>query len=252
MNLLILTEEDRLSDQLFAVSGKRRRHIINILRAAEGDTLEVGLLDGATGSGTIERFEKGKVILNCIWQGPISVAGADVELICALPRPQTLKKVLQTVATMAVSNIHIINANRVEQCYFNSSAMSGESIRDNLLEGLSQGKTTRLPKVTVNPRFRCFFEEFLPRRISAQSGESIKLVADVDADAYINSSLFVNRRRIYLAIGPEGGWVPFELEIMLQQGFIAITIGDWPLRVENAVVAALAQVKLVAQIVKQV
>lgn len=246
MNLLILTEEDRLRDQHFAVAGKRRRHIINVLRAAEGDTLGVGLVDGPTGSGIIERFEKGKVILNCTWQPSISPAEPIVELIFALPRPQTLKKVLQTAATMAVSDIHIINANRVEQCYFNSSAMADEVIRDNLLEGLSQGKTTRLPKLTLNPRFRCFFEEFLPRRISGQPGESLKLVADVDSDTYINSSLLANRPRIYLAIGPEGGWVPFELEIMQQQGFIPITIGDWPLRVENAVVAALAQAKLVA------
>ena len=246
MNLLILTEEDRLSDQHFAVAGKRRRHIINILRAAEGDTLGVGLVDGPTGSGTIERFEKSKVVLNCTWQPQTPPVKPIVELICALPRPQTLKKVLQTAATMAVANIHIINANRVQQCYFNSSAMADEAIRDNLLEGLSQGKTTRLPKLTVNPRFRCFFEEFLPRRISEQSGESLKVVADVDADTYINSSLLANCSRVYLAIGPEGGWVPFELEIMHRQGFIPITIGDWPLRVENAVVAALAQAKLVA------
>jgi len=246
LNLLILTEEDRLSDQHFAVAGKRRRHIINILRAVEGDTLGVGLVDGPTGSGTIERFEESKVVLNCVWQPQTPPVEPIVELICALPRPQTLKKVLQTAATMAVANIHIINANRVEQCYFNSSVMADEAIRENLLEGLSQGKTTRLPKLTVNPRFRCFFEEFLSRRIADQPGESLKLVADVDADTYINSSLLANRSRVYLAIGPEGGWVPFELEIMHRQGFIPITIGDWPLRVENAVVAALAQAKLVA------
>lgn len=250
MNLLILTEEDRLSDQIFAVGGKRRRHIINILRAAEGDTLEVGLLDGPIGSGIIERFEKGKVVLNCRWQNSIPAASPVVELICALPRPQTLKKVLQTAATMAISDVHIVNANRVEQCFFNSSAMSPESFRENLLEGLSQGKNTRIPKVGVHSRFRCFFEEFLPRRIEDQPGESIKFVADVDAEAYINNSFLANLSRVYLAIGPEGGWVPFELEIMRQQGFIPITIGDWPLRVENAVVAALAQIKLVTQSLK--
>ncbi|MCF7954719.1 MAG: 16S rRNA (uracil(1498)-N(3))-methyltransferase [Phycisphaerae bacterium] len=251
MNLLILTEEDRLSDQHFAVTGKRRRHIINILRASEGDNLEVGLVDGPTGSGTIECFEKGKVVLNCTWQPQTPPAEPIVELICALPRPQTLKKVLQTAATMSVSDIHIINANRVEQCYFSSSAMTPEAIRENLLEGLSQGKATHLPKLTINPRFRCFFEDFLPRRISEQPGESLKLVADVDAEAYINSSLLADRPRVYLAIGPEGGWIPFELEIMQQQGFIPIKIGDWPLRVENAVVAALAQAKLVAHTIKK-
>jgi len=250
LNLLILTEQDRVTDQFFAVSGRRRRHIINVLHAGQGDTLAVGLVDGPAGSGTIERFEKGKVVLNCTWQDEVVIYGPEIELICALPRPQTLKKVLQTAAAMAVSNIHIINANRVEQCYFNSTAMTDESIRQNLLEGLSQGKITRLPKVHINPRYRCFIEEVLPRRIAAQPGRPLKLVADVDSETYINRSLLINRPRIYLAIGPEGGWVPFELEIMRQQGFVPITMGHWPLRVENAVVAALAQAKLVAESLK--
>jgi 16S rRNA (uracil1498-N3)-methyltransferase len=248
LNLLILTEKDRVSDQKFAIGGKRRRHIINVLRAREGDTLGVGLVDGPTGSGTIESFEKSKIILNCVWNQETSHEDTPVDLICALPRPQTLKKVLQTAATMNVANIHIINANRVDQCYFNSSAMTPESIRNYLVKGLSQGKTTRMPKVTVNQRFRCFFEETLPRLISDQQGEPLKLVADVDAETYLSSCLLANRSRIYLAIGPEGGWVPFELETMQQQGFVPITIGHWPLRVENAVVAALAQTKLVTQI----
>lgn len=244
---MILTEEDRLSDQLFVVSGKPRRHIINVLRSSVGDTLEVGLIDGPTGTGTIERFEKGKVILNCTWQAEIADADPVIELICALPRPQTLKKVLQTAATMAVDNIHIINANRVEQCYFNSSAMTQDSIRKNLLEGLSQGKITRMPKVTVHPRFRCFFEEVLPRHIAEQPGQAVKLVADVESITYINNSMLANSNRIYLAIGPEGGWVPFELEIMRRQGFVAVTICDSLLRVENALVAAIAQLKLICK-----
>jgi 16S rRNA (uracil1498-N3)-methyltransferase len=250
LNLLILTEEDRVSGELFAVGSSRRRHIIKILRAKEGDTLSVGLLDGPIGKGVIEKLESRKIIINCTWQEGNQHQGPDIELICALPRPQTLKKVLQTAATMSVAGIHIINANRVEKCYFNSSAMKDESIRKNLLEGLSQGKTTRLPKVTVNQRFRCFFEETLSREISNHQGEVLKLVADVDAEAYLNSSLLTGRSKIYLAIGPEGGWVPFELEMMQEQGFIPITIGHWPLRVENAVVAALAQTKLVAESLK--
>jgi len=247
LNLLILTAEDRVSDQQFAVSGKRRRHIINVLKAKQGDTLEVGLLDGPKGTAVIEAFETGKILLNCTWQAEPNLPSPDIELICALPRPQTLKKLLQSAATMAVSNIHIINANRVEQCFFNASAMDPDAIRESLLEGLSQGKNTRMPEVTVHPRFRCFFEETLPRRIADQPGQSVKLTADVDSITYVNSSMLANAQRVYLAIGPEGGWVPFELETMASQNFIPITIGDWPLRVENAVVAALAQVKLVAQ-----
>jgi 16S rRNA U1498 N3-methylase RsmE len=88
LNLLILTEEDRLSDQHFAVSGKRRRHIINILRAAEGDTLGVGFVDGPTGSGTIECFEESKIVTLYITQCR-SLMRASKEIASYNHKPQS-------------------------------------------------------------------------------------------------------------------------------------------------------------------
>ena len=245
MNLIILTEDDRVGADLFELSGKRRRHIVHVLRAEIGETISVGLLDGPKGEGLIEDISEDKVTVSCRWNEQIQPAAAAVDLICALPRPQTLKKVLQIAAAMKVENIHIVNSNRVEQCYFSASVMQPEAIRENLFEGLSQGKCTRLPKVTVNPRFRCFFEDVLPRMIDEKGVATVKLVADVIADRFIGGDMLDNCRRVCVAVGPEGGWVPFEMEVMTARGFIPVTIGDWTLRVENAVVAAVAQIELV-------
>ena len=46
------------------------------------------------------------------------------------------------------------------------------------------------------------------------------------------------------AVGPEGGWVPFELNLMQSLGFNPFTLGRWTLRVEHAVTAALSQIEL--------
>jgi RsmE family RNA methyltransferase len=40
-----------------------------------------------------------------------------------------------------------------------------------------------------------------------------------------------------LAVGPEGGWVPFELVLLEAHGFTRVSLGPRPLRTEIAIVA---------------
>jgi 16S rRNA (uracil1498-N3)-methyltransferase len=247
LNLLILTEDDRDDGEIFVLSGNRLRHIIGVLRASVGDRLEVGLVDGPVGKGIVRAIEKERLVLECEWLGDVQDTGPAIDIICALPRPQTFKKVLQVSATMGVRRVYFVNANRVDKCFFSASVTRPETIRYYLEKGLSQGKRTRLPEVSINPRFRCFFEEVVGRLESEEQGRFVKLVADVQCESYLNGSMLEGAARIIIAIGPEGGWVPFELEIMQAQGFEKFKLGDWPLRVENALVATLAQVSLVSR-----
>ena len=50
-----------------------------------------------------------------------------------------------------------------------------------------------------------------------------------------------------LAIGPEGGWVPFELELLEAHGFQRLTAGARVLRVDTAVPFLLGQLALRVQ-----
>ena len=44
-----------------------------------------------------------------------------------------------------------------------------------------------------------------------------------------------------LAIGPEGGWIPYEVELLQKAGLQPVQLGQRILRVENAVPALLAR-----------
>ena len=41
-------------------------------------------------------------------------------------------------------------------------------------------------------------------------------------------------RAVLLAVGPEGGWTPFELELLAQHGFEAVSWGPRALRTDTA------------------
>ena len=76
----------------------------------------------------------------------------SIDIICALPRPQTLKKVLISSAAMGVTNLFLIKSQKVEKSYFQSPLLNDNNYNKFLFEGLSQGKRTDLPTVTVHKK----------------------------------------------------------------------------------------------------
>ena len=159
MNLLILTKNDSLGDDRYRIDDRRANHILKILKLKTGDSLQAGILNGPIGVAHIESFNKQEIIIQCDKMTTVEQPPVTVDLICALPRPQTLKKVLLTSAMMAVRRVYLIRANRVEKSYYQSPLLDEKNYLPYLVEGLSQGKHTRLQKVTIHDRFRPFFED---------------------------------------------------------------------------------------------
>lgn len=248
MNLLILRDSDRLSGNLFRIGDDRARHIREVLRLEPGDSLEAGLLNGPVGKGSIEELNERSVTIRCEFESEPRPFSPAIDLICALPRQQTLKKVLWTAGTMGIRTLHLIRAYRVEKSYFNTHLLRPENYEPFLIEGLSQGKRTLLPRVVVHPLFKPFFEDTWPALEAEEPPPALKLLPDPDAGEMLDAALDHSegiRERIVIAIGPEGGWIPFEVETIKRAGFIPFRLGPWILRVETAVAATLAQVELV-------
>ncbi len=240
MNLIILEPGEINKDGRCVLSDDRAQHIASILKPRLNDLIEIGVVDGCQGVGRIISIESNRVEFQCLWHPESHPEPPIIDIICALPRPQTLKKILHTVAAMSVRHLYLIRANRVEKSYFHSPLLQESNYRKHLIEGLSQGKVTKIPSISLHDKFRNFFEDYLPKQINFQA--STKLIADPDTTYKVSH----NRTKppVILAIGPEGGWVPFELEMMEHIGFKRFMLGPWILRVENALVAALSQIEL--------
>ena len=244
MNLIILFESDELEGGRYRVRGDRAKHIREVLGCGAGETVEVGILNGERGTGTIVTIDREMAVMDCMFDARGGESRVDVDLICALPRPQTLKKVLESTATMGVRRIHLINSWRVQKCYFSSSIMEQDNLNEHLIKGLCQGRLTRLPEVRVHRRFKLFFHETLDRLESEEEFKAKRLLPDLQTDDYLAAMDGSSFKRAFLAIGPEGGWIDREVETMAGKGFEKFKLGAWPLRVENAVVAAISQLEL--------
>ena len=240
MNIIILTENDRIENQKFRIEDERFVHIKTILKAHINDVLEIGILNGPLGKARIESITDSGIILETVELNYVEDVEINIDLICALPRPQTLKKVLSLCGTMGVNNLFFIRSEKVEKSYFHSPLLNQDNYIKFLIEGLSQGKRTRLPSVYFYKRFKKFFEE----KFHKNSNRDNLFIAEQKADHFLNKNIISRANNITVSIGPEGGWNDFEIEFMKERGFKPIKLSNSTLRVENAVNALLSQIEL--------
>ena len=231
MNLLLLREDDFLPDGTARLAGRRLLHAREVLRASQGDVLRVGKLGGLTGTGEVLALTEAELVLRCdLAQPPPARPGVD--LILAMPRPKALRRILPAAASLGIDRIALVNAARVEKSYFDSHVLA--QAEELFVFGLEQARDTRPPLLSVHERLKPFVEDELDALFPSRA----RLVAHPAADA----RGLAPEGRAVIAIGPEGGWVPFELQLFAQRGFAAFSLGPRPLRVEVALPYALGAI----------
>ena len=243
MNLILLSP-DEIDQQTVVLTDRRAKHISTVLRNKAGDTVRVGIINGAMGKGVIEEINRHRVVLRLtINKTPTLIPPTD--LILAVPRPIMLKRILAQAASMGVARIMLIKAKRVEKSFFSSTIIKEEAFLEPLLLGLEQAIATKVPEISLHNRFLPFIEDELP---SILTECSTRMLAHPDTKKNIAASctLPLNGRAI-IAIGPEGGWVDFEVDKFKNQGFTTFSMGPRILRVDTAVPALLSQISLLRE-----
>ena len=235
MNLLLLEPDELDAAGRTTLDDGRARHLLQVLRVVPEQTVRVGVVDGGTGTGRVLAAEAGRVTLECtIDTVPLHPA---VDLLLAVPRPKVLRRLWAQLAALGVGRIILTNAARVERNFFDTHLLETAGYRPLLLEGLQQARDTQLPIVSIHRQFRVLIEDHL----DTLAGRSLRLVADPAArEAIAGVVARQERQRLLLAIGPEGGWNGFELELLASHGFHAVGLGPRTLRSDTACVALLA------------
>ncbi len=227
MNLLLLTPEDFINKETLRISDRRSEHLRKILKVSPGQKITAGMINGSLGVATIMAIEQKSICLSFVAERE-PPAPFCCTLILALPRPLMLKRILQSVTSLGVKDIHLIQTEAVEKSYWNSSDLSDTTIQQQLLLGLEQSIDTRIPSVTLHRHFKTFTSQVLPNlakdayALIAHPGEHMPCPAN-------------KHEPTVLAIGPEGGFTTKEIDIFTQHGFSKVQIGPRILRVETAV-----------------
>lgn len=243
MNLLLL-EPAEAARPTVVLRDRRARHLREVLRAEVGARLRAGVIGGGAGGpvgeARVMSVTADEVIVRFEATGA-APAVAPVRVVLAVPRPKVVRRVIQAAAAMGVERVELVNAWRVDKSYLGSERLRAEAIAEDVRLGAEQGGMTRVPRVELHPRLMGWFETFSSAGVAicahARGGQDLERAVPRGFEG-----------EVVIAIGPEGGWIDREVDTFAARGFAIVTLGAPILRVEAAVVAALAQVALLRRL----
>jgi len=233
MNSVLLSGEEVDGQGIVILQGRRFDHLSRVLKVVPEQIIRVGIIDGGRGLGTVKEINDQQVRLKIDITDPPLPTHPVIPII-ALPRPKMLRRIFRQCAEYGVEEIHLINSYRVEKSFWQTPLLHPEKIRSALLEGLERSGATHLPRVQLHQRFKPFVEDELaalrgskPIWVAHPSG-TITLPTDMTAPNLI-------------CVGPEGGFIPFEVELLVAQGAQPAHLGSRILSVDTAVACVLAR-----------
>lgn len=232
MNIIIFSATDRTSDDSITlpvtISDRRAEQIIKTHGSKIGDSVKIGELNGLIGYGVITALDKTQVTIRIEQLDTPPPEKLPLTVLLALPRPKVIRRVLRSLTELGVQKIVLMHAYKVEKSYWQSPLFTEEKLHNYLLSGLMQCRDTVLPELIIRQRFKPFIEDELP----ALSANTTKLVAHPGDYPACPTAL---NKPCTLAIGPEGGFIPYEIEKLQEAGFHCVALGERILRVETAV-----------------
>lgn len=238
MNLILFERSE--VDRPLARGDRRAVHLLQVLRRREGDSFDVGVVDGPRGRATLVNIGAEALNLAFTW-GAEPLPLDPITLIAGLPRPQTARDILRDATTLGVAAMHFVLTEKGDPGYAHSTLWTSGEWRRHLIAGAEQAFDTRLPTVTSGRR--------LTEILAALPTASVRLALDhYEATTPLSrqpeaTSAAGRPAALVLAFGPERGWSNGERAALREAGFTLAHLGPRVLRMETAVTTALALVK---------
>lgn len=227
MNLILLEETDYQSSNKVWLTGRRLAHMNEVQRVQPGDVMKVGLLNDRLGQGVITDLTGHSVEMEVTLTHEPPPA-LPLTLILALPRPKMMKRIIAGASSLGIKKIILINSWRVEKSFWGSPVLQPERLREHLILGLEQAGDTILPKIELKRLFKPFVLDELPNLITGTTALLAHPIADDECPRNVPQP-------VTLAVGPDGGFIPLEVETFIKSGFQPVHIGPRILRTETAV-----------------
>ncbi|STZ56267.1 16S ribosomal RNA methyltransferase RsmE [Moraxella lacunata] len=235
MNVIILPPSTFDDTTATIDNAEQLNHIKTVLKASVGDTLKIGKLGDKMGGGQIAHIDDTHCLLENVRLDTDPPPKLGVTVMLALPRPKVLRRLIMDMTAFGVHHIILINSVRTDKSYWGSPLLA--RLDEFVLEGLQQGVDSVPPAITLAKRFKPFVQDTLPSLIKHKSA----LVFHPYADTSFKEFIHKNPLPDMIIIGAEGGFVPYEIELLASVGVRAVSLGERILRTESAVNATLGR-----------
>ena len=225
-------------DGTASFDGSIYNHMVRVLRLGVGAAVQLTDEKGVLYSGAINEVTKERVRVKITAATPAGAIDADAPriTICqALPKGDKIDLILQKGTELGAHNFRLFGGRRsVARIRADQQAGKLERWHKIVAEAARQCGRSDIPGVT-----------WCPGAVEAASDTSheLRLILWEGEKNYSLKTALSGEKKpssVIVAIGPEGGFDPLEVEQFSQDGFHPVSLGARILRTETASIAILA------------
>lgn len=226
---------DTWNDATATLHGDQAQHLSRVLRAQPGMEFDV-IAGGRAWLARIASIDPDSVQFTLLQELETAPA-LPLTLLLSVFKFDRMEWAIEKAVELGCSRIVPIIAERTEKHLAQAAGKRVERWRRLALEAAKQSRRSDLPEIPEPARLTAMLAT------AEQTGSLRILLSETEEDQPLLRILQENAnaaRGIMLAIGPEGGWTAAEIALFVRDGWHSASLGPRILRVETAVIAALA------------
>ncbi|WP_165225928.1 RsmE family RNA methyltransferase [Aquisphaera insulae] len=213
----------------YVLRAEEARHLARVCRYGVGDRVEIFDGRGFASLATVVEITKDRVELVPVGSPLLEEsAPCPITLATAFPKGERLDWLVEKATELGVTRMVPLIT---ERSVVDPRASKLERLRRTIIEASKQSRRSRLMGLEEPTRWGDF-------AITAPDG--VRLIADPTGLPPDRWPEFRHAAEVSVAIGPEGGFTPAEMEIARDSGWQPIRLGPCILRIETAALAVAA------------
>jgi len=237
---------DTWNEATAALHGDQAQHLSRVLRAQPGMEFDV-VAGGRAWLARIASIDRDSVHF-ILLQELETAPALPVTLLLSIFKFDRMEWAIEKAVELGCSRIVPVLAERTEKHLAQAAAKRVERWRRLALEAAKQSRRSNLPEIGEPTRLAAILTPEVPA--SGPQEPAAKplriLLSETEEDQPLlrilqqSASEAAAPSGVLLAVGPEGGWTGGEIALFMRAGWHSVSLGPRILRVETAVIAALA------------
>jgi 16S rRNA (uracil1498-N3)-methyltransferase len=247
MNSLLLFIDEFVSPNHVVIKGGRAKEVMDSHGLKVGLDIAASCLNGKRGRAQVHTCSSDRIELEVVLHKEPPIRD-NTSILIAIPRPQTIKKVIQTVACYGAQELHFVSSQACQASYRQSKSLNREMLDKETFLGLQQAFDCIAPKIFIHDNLSDGLRALSVE--NSQNKNTLMLCAHTynfeSQHAHMhrlaNVKLHHVNDKIIMALGPEAGWTNNEVSIFQNEGYRLISLGERIYRVETALALLLGQI----------
>jgi len=222
---------DEVSGDHAALLGEHADHLIRVLRVRVGQEFDI-VTGEAVRRGQIRSLTSDRVEFE-LSEEIAAGAAVEITLVLSVFKFDRMEWAIEKCTELGVARIVPLIARRTDSHLATASAKRAERWRRIARQAAEQSRRSAPPQI----------DDPIKLSQAASLKAALRIVlAESEEQTLLRDVVKAEVAEVLLAVGPEGGWTPDELQSFQQARWISASLGNTILRAETAAIAATAVV----------